>query len=398
MKRMFVCMFVVGVVVALCATSAFAATKYVVTNDDNPTAGANSATVFSVGAGGKLTMVTSFPTGGTGLGGGFFATGRVNILKSATQNCAYVGDAWSAGGYGYYPGDVYAINMATLTGVGAFTANSLDNGGFYGISLAENAKGTFLFAAYTGSNTIATYAQGSDCSLTYKSEIITIGVNGVPVDGMRVTPNGKTLILGYSDGSIGAYKINPTTGALTLINRYLVTDSLPAGGVDITKDSKWALFGDAAASPTVEVAPINANGSLGPTVGYSGIGTGSNSNNVWLSPDETLVYVSDNSTGQIAAAPFNATTGVINTAASCTSPVLTGFGSTWYYLGSVATGSTAGTGSPLYAAEWGGGNPSGIGIVKVKAPCTLTEASGSPASDPDSLYLLTVGVDPPRKF
>ena len=39
--------------VTLCAASTFATTKYVVDNDDNPTA--NSATFYTVGTNGKLT-------------------------------------------------------------------------------------------------------------------------------------------------------------------------------------------------------------------------------------------------------------------------------------------------------------------------------------------------------
>ena len=46
---------------------------------------------------------------------------------------------------------------------------------------------------------------------------------------MKVTPNGATLVLGYSDGSIGSYKIS-STGTLTLISRELVTDGGIAGG------------------------------------------------------------------------------------------------------------------------------------------------------------------------
>jgi hypothetical protein len=386
-------------VVALCATSMLAATpKYVITNDDNFNAAANTASIYSIGTGGTLTLVKTISTGGTGAGGGYFATPRVNVLRSTRQNCAYVGDAYAAGGFGVGPGDVAAIDMSSLSLAGTFPGFPLDVGGGFGISLAETPTGTFLFAAYAGSGTIVSYKQEAGCKLKLLSELITVGARDGAVDGMKVTPNGKTLIVGYSDGSIGSYKINSTTGAVTLIARYLVTDGGFAGGVDITKNGKWALFGDAASSPTVEVAPIHANGSLGPTVGYSGIGAGSNSNSVWLSPDETLVYVSNNSSGTIAAAPFNAATGVINTASACTSAVLKNFGNPWFFLGGIATGSTATTGSPLYAAEFG--NPSSIGIVRVKKgpPCVLTETSTSPASDSSSPALLTIGVDPPRPF
>jgi hypothetical protein len=376
-----------------------AATNYVITNDDNPAG--NSASIYSIGAGGDLTLITTIPTGGYGRGGGYYAAGRVSVLRSKTQNCAYISDA--LGPTNARPGDVASINMSTLTLVGAYPANAIDSGALWGIGLAENPAGTFLFAAYSTSGTIATYAQGADCVLTYKGELVTIGANVGSVDGMKVTPNGKYLIVAYSDASIGSYSINARTGVLTLIGRYLVADNGLAGGVDITSDGNWAVFGDVAFSTggEVEVAPINADGSLGTTVGYMPIGTGLNSNNVWLSPDETYVYISNNQSGQITAAPFDATTGVINTGGACTSAALKNFNNTWQALGNVTTSERTGLGSPLYAGEWSYTNPGGIAIVDMAARngvCRLTENAASPIADPVSDYLMTVGVDPPRPF
>ena len=378
-----------------------AATNYVITNDDNQYPAGNSASIFSIGKDGALNLVTTIPTGSYGRGGGYYAAGRVNVLRSKTQNCAYIGDA--LGPNNARPGDVASIDMSTLKLVGTYPANALDSGALWGIGLAENPKGTFLFAAYSTSGTIATYAQRADCVLKYRSELITIGANVGPVDGMKVTPNGKYLIVAYSDGSIGSYAINAKTGALTLVGRCLVTDNGLASGLDITADGKWALFGAVTfgSGGEVEVAPIGADGSLGATVGYTAIGQGNNSNNVWLSPDETLVYISNNNSGQITAVPFDAKTGVINPSAACTSAVLKNFNSTWQALGNVITRGVTKLGSPLYAAEWSYTNPGGIAIVDVTVKggaCTLTETEDSPAADPVSDYLMTVGVDPPRKF
>jgi hypothetical protein len=378
-----------------------AVTNYVITNDDNQYPNGNSASIYSIGSGGALSLITTIPTGGYGRGGGYYAAGRVNVLRSKTQNCAYIGDA--VGPNNSRPGDVASIDMSTLKLVGTYPGTALDSGALWGIGLVENPAGTFLFAAYSTSGTIATYAQAADCALKYRSEIITIGANVGSVDGMRVTPNGKYLIVAYSDVSIGSYAINPKTGALTLVGRYLVGDSGLASSVDITADGKWALFGtnSLGTGGEVEVAPIHADGSLGATVGYIPIGQGENSSNAWLSPDETLIYISDNSSGQITAVPFDAKTGVINKSAACTSAVLKNFNSTWQTLGSVTTRGVTKLGSPLYAGEWSYTNPGGIAIVDVtvkRGACTLTEAEDSPVADSVSDFLMTVGVDPPRKF
>ncbi len=374
-------------------------TPYVITNDDNPAG--NSASIFQIGSRGALSFVTTIQTGGYGRGGGYAAAGRVGVLRSKGQNCAYITDA--LGPNNSRPGDVASIDMNTLKLVGTYPGTALDSGLLWGVGLAENPAATFLFAAYSTSGTIATYAQGPNCTLELKSEIITIGANVGSVDGMKVTPDGKYLIVAYADGSIGSLAIDGTTGKLTLVGRYLVTDFGLATDVDITADSKWAVLGTVSflTGGEVEVAPIHADGSLGATVGYIPIGTGSNSNNAWLSPDETYIYISDNSSGQITAVPFNAQTGVINTSAACTSAALKGFNATWQMLGNVITTRQTGLGSPLYAAEWSYTNPGGIAIVNMYSQggaCALKETDFSPVSDPATDNLMTVGVDPPRKF
>ena len=70
-KLLFACA-LIAVAVAVCTTGAFAKKNgtvgpYVVTNDDvyNSTTPSNTATVYSIGAGGALTLVKSLPTGGT---------------------------------------------------------------------------------------------------------------------------------------------------------------------------------------------------------------------------------------------------------------------------------------------------------------------------------------------
>jgi hypothetical protein len=396
MKRLLKLLSKLVALVTLLTGITFAQTKYVITNDDTfPT---NTASIYSVGSGGALSLVTTIPTGGEGNSGGYFGTPRVNVLRSKTHNCVYVGDA--LGGKYDNTGDVAAIDMSTLTLAGRFPGFYHDDGSYLGVGLAEDPSSAFLFAAYTYSSTITTYKQLSGCKLKRLSEIITVGLFRGAVDGIKVTPNGKFVILAYGDGTIGSYKINATTGELTLINRYYVADGEAASGLDITSDSRWVLFGDSDLNgvPVVEVAPIHSDGSLGQTKDYAGIGTGASSQDVWLSPDESLVYISNNSSGQITAAPFDKNSGAINIAKACTSAVLKNFNSTWKYLGAVVSGSTAGTGSPLYAGEWSAIQASGIAIVDVKKPCTLTETPASPAVDPASDFLLNVGVDPPRSF
>jgi len=385
----------------LFGNASLAQTNYLITNNDNP-GWANSASVFSIGEGGALTLVQTIATGSSDVGAAYFGSTQVGILRSKTNHCAYIGDAY---GKRYTdPADVAAIDLTTLTLVGTYPGFPLDSGALEGVGLSETPNGTFLFAAFSLSDTITTYQQEAGCKLKRLGQIITVGArNNGPysggVQGMKVTPNGNFLILTYGDGSIGSYKIDANTGALQLVGRSLVADGGIAAGIDISSDSKWAVFGAANASTAqIEVASIRADGSLGPTHGYAGIGSGLNSSNVWFSPDETILYIGNNSSGQITAVPFSRSEGAISAGQACTSPVLTKFSSGRAFLTGLIGSSETPTGSPLYATA--SSEPGAIVIVNFEKPCTLKEASFSPVIDSGNTLggLAGAGMDPPRSF
>ncbi len=187
--------------VAFCVANTFAATKYVVDNDDNPTA--NTATFYTVGASGKLTLKKTVATGGTGLGGGYFADVRVNVSHSKTEPCVYISNATS--------NNVSAINESTLKRTGPFNAGKNDSGASGGISLISTKS--YVYAGFSGASagagqgTIATYTEEAGCKLKYVKSIPAVGLGqgifgiGQPT-GMDVTPDGKTMVVGYDDGSV----------------------------------------------------------------------------------------------------------------------------------------------------------------------------------------------------
>jgi len=396
-----------AVTVTLCTSSAFAAKKYLITNDDvfSSGGGANTATVYSVGAGGALTLVKTIATKGSGSGGGFFAAGRVNVLHSKTQACTFVTDSNPNFTVNTAP-DVAAINLNTLALVGTFHAGKMDNGANSGVGLAD--AGNYLVASFSGNgtlkigSTLGSYKILAGCKLKYLGSIAASGINGGSPDGTKVTPDGKTVVVAYVDGSVSSYSIS-STGKLALIGNELTSTGAFAAGVDISADGKWAIFGDASGIPSVDIAPISSSGVLGATVHYQYLDQGANSNNVLLSPDESVLFVSNNSTGGIGAVAFNKTTGVLDPTHSCSSGTLKNFDASWIDLGSLAMASSNGTGSEVYAAEFG--FPSGIAIVKYSPHqsgedefCDLTETAASPVADPASNGLVSIGVFPPRPF
>jgi hypothetical protein len=116
-----------------------------------------------------------------------------------------------------------------------------------------------------------------------------------------------------------------------------------------------------------------------------------------LSPDETLLYISNSQGDGITAASFNAGTGTLS--GGCASAGLRNYVSGFSFLASLALENTTGNGAVVYVAEFGGGG--GIAMVQVGSSggkCTLTESPNSPVVDPNSLWLLSIAGFPPRAF
>jgi hypothetical protein len=145
----------------------------------------------------------------------------------------------------------------------------------------------------------------------------------------------------------------------------------------------------------VEVSDISS-GKLAQTVVYKFHG-GISSSNILLSPDETILYVANTQAGTVTALMFNSATGTPS--AGCTSGKLKGFGSRFPYLSGLALQQTTGNGAGVFVAEFAGGSTIGIVNLSVNgSTCTMTEASGSPVTEPYSTGLLSVGTFPARSF
>jgi 6-phosphogluconolactonase (cycloisomerase 2 family) len=224
------------------------------------------------------------------------------------------------------------------------------------------------------------------------------GLQGGFIDGMAI--HGNLLVATYGDGSIESFNIASgppvSNGDEQNSTAYLKSQGATyPNGVEITKDGHYALFGDTATSTVVEVSDISS-GKLGKTVMFS-LGLAVSSSNILLSPDETLLYISNTQGDKITAASFNKATGKLST--GCASSRLKGYSSSWSYLAALALESNAGTGGVIYVAEFG--SLSSIAMVQVTSTggkCSLKELSGSPVADPNSSGLLSIGSFPPRSF
>jgi hypothetical protein len=362
----------------LCSSYAQSTPHYLIANNDNSQG--NSASFYTVNTDGSLTEAAVVSTGGTGLDGiGAVVTRRVNVLSSSTQSCAFVSNGGST--------TVAAVSIPSLALVGTFRGGRGDNGGF-GIGLANN--GNFLYASFIGSKTIATYQILSGCKLRFIRDVSAAGLSGGNM--LDMAAHGNILVASFGDGSIGSFNIAhgaPMSNRDLQISTAHMQDNNPIGGVDISADGHFALLGNVF-NPLVEVSDISS-GKLTPTVVYRNIGTGSDSNSLWLAPDGTTLYLGNFFSGQVTAASFDPITGVVS--GGCTSNFLAGNN----FSSQLATAMQQGTGSPLYVAE----ADRNIGIVDVNVgsgTCSLTEQLNSPANDPNTETLESITAFPPRAF
>jgi 6-phosphogluconolactonase (cycloisomerase 2 family) len=286
------------------------------------------------------------------------------------------------------------VNANTLTLVGHDKGSADDTGLSNGVGLALN--GQYLYASYSDSSNIGTFEIQADCALSFVGDITVTGLQGGIVDGMAV--HGNILIATYGDGSIESFNLSygvpVSNGDKQNSTGAKFGNSYPSS-IDITQDGHFAIFGDTSTATLIEVSDISS-GKLTTTIPYRALASISSSN-IMLSPDETLLYISNTQGDTVSAAFFDKATGTLT--CGCKSNLLKGYSANWSYLAGLALAGTSGNGGGVYAAEFG--SPSAIAEVQVTSAsgvCSMSESSTSPIADPNSFGLLSIATFPPRAF
>jgi hypothetical protein len=363
-------------------------TRYVITNDNrNP----NSATFFEIGGttmAPTLTLLSVVGTGGVGNSNAPEGAKTVVTAKVGKEACAYVANPAS--------NNITAIDIYTQLYAGIFTASQEDTG-LNGLA----SNGTYFYASYGTSKTIAAFLMTTGCGLAYLDDVSAVGESNAPVNGMAAHSN--ILVTTFGNGSIESFNIAAgvpvSNGDLQYSTGH--QSQLSPQGVDISQNGDYAVFGDQGPAVDVEVSDISS-GKLTPTKAYANLGTVGGSDNLYLSPNDGLLYVSSNHlpNAEVTALYFNETTGEI--AAGCSATPKNASGA--YNL---ALELPSGAGGVVYAAE---GSPapahsSQIGMFTITSSgktCTLTEGtqspSNSPVADSDGFGLKSIAVYPPRPF
>jgi 6-phosphogluconolactonase len=265
--------------------SASHAQQYVYANNDDDSGGDhNIVTAFKVSNTGQMSVINTYQTGGLGTGG-YNAVSTVAATRIGSNDCLFV----SNGGSNNISAFTIDPTNGTLTAVSGSPFASGGEGNNYDIGLAV-ADNKLLFAGNTVSDNLSVFVIKSNCALNLGN---TYSVPGSP-DGMKVTPNGKFLIEA-NVGSPDSWQIN-SNGTLTELGPFPAHGT--AAGVDISCDGKTAYFGDAGTNTEVEVYSISTTGQLTEINDYTNT-NGQNSNNVMLSADGKLLYVSETVSNQV---------------------------------------------------------------------------------------------------
>jgi hypothetical protein len=250
------CLWAITISLVASAMPYSAASTYVIVNNDNPAG--NSVSVYILDSGGILSPYKVIATGGAGGGSGDFAWTGQAVTQNAS--CGFVADTGS--------NDIAAFSEATgFARVGNYSNAALTFAAFgSGIAVAPNGK--FLYGAYSGSGNIGAWAINKNCSLTFLAAYAPS--MGTDIDlFLRVTPNDKYLLVaGEYLGRAESYSINQTTGALTdlgFLDFASTTNSCNGfecfpSGIDITADSKFAVFANAVPTPSALSVSIGTSG------------------------------------------------------------------------------------------------------------------------------------------
>jgi 6-phosphogluconolactonase (cycloisomerase 2 family) len=342
----------------------------------NNQATSNSVSAYSVSPSGALAAVPGSPflTGGRGANVNCYGLDR--IIISAPSNSLFVTNTLDL------TISAFQINPASggLTAVpGSPFASGLSLDSCQGISIAATPDGKFLMASSNGQ--IQTFGIAASGALSF---LATTPNCCTPMASMKISSNGQ-LLATSNETSASVFTVNTATGALTpaLGSPFLKTGTGTLTGLDFNSCASNRLFGgEATATSTIADAwTVSASGALAVIPGspfHSASGT--NSNVVLLSPDNTRLFESNQLSNSVNSFTVNADGSLTN---------LGSFGGTGF-LHTPAGMATDQSGNFLYVAD----DPFGIAVLRINGDGSLSNLSDTAIARPGEIQGLA--AYPPR--
>jgi uncharacterized repeat protein (TIGR01451 family) len=269
--------------VILCPIALSAQTNFVYVN--NQSGVTNNIASFSVDAGGVATSIGTVSTGGTGAT--VACAGIDRITANLASNLLFVSNS------GDQTISVFRINAATgaLAAVaGSPFPSGLTLDSCSGISLAATPDGHFLMASSNGQ--IKTFSVAGTGALTLSS---TASLLPSPMVGMKISGDGRFLAVSHQS-SVSVFTISAVDGSLTATagSPFAKGGTGLVGGVEFNCDGTLLYAAEGGATSSITDAwSVATTGALTPIVGSPFAATGNDSNVVFLTPDNTILYQSN---------------------------------------------------------------------------------------------------------
>lgn len=299
---------VAGCILLVFFPALLAAQSFVYINNDQTTA--NSISAFSVDTNGSLSPISGSPfvTGGAGHGSGLYSANRIVVVN----NFLYASNAAS--------NDVSAFTIDPGTGVltlvsgSPFPTNAFDDANHSGISLAATPDGTFLYAGSTGLDSQSNFGPITIFSIGTTGALSATGAStavGGPIYGMKVSPDGKCLVVAFSpflstESQIAVFAIQSDGSLQQVANSPFTVSSASdteATSMDINCASSMLYVGGA--SGNIYAFNIASDGQLSAVTG-SPFATGLSSNQVVaLSTDDNTLFSSNQGANTVTAFSVN---------------------------------------------------------------------------------------------
>jgi 6-phosphogluconolactonase (cycloisomerase 2 family) len=302
------------VMAVLSPLAAQAQGNYVYVNNQSAV---NSVSGYSVSATGALTQLSGSPFSTGGVGANVVCYGLNRIVLSPVNNLLFVANT----------GDrtITSFQINPATGILTLVAGSpfptlLTLDSCQGISLAATPDGNFLMASSNGQ--IQTFTIGAGGTLSPLVNPVTASSLTPnccsPNASMVISPNGQFLATS-NQTSVSMFTIS--AGVLTPVpgSPFAKTGSGSLSGLDFSCAADRLYAGEATGSPALADAWTVDNsvgtatsGVLTPVPGTPFASTGNNSNLVLYSPDNTLLFQSNQFTNSINSFQVNPDGSLVN--------------------------------------------------------------------------------------
>jgi 6-phosphogluconolactonase (cycloisomerase 2 family) len=284
---------------------------------DNLSVTGNGAFTFSTavnsGAAYAVTVMTQ-PSGQTCTVSGGSGTASANVTTVAVTCAASSGSTVTIGG-----------TVSGLTGTGLVLE---DNGGD-NLGIAQNGSFTFATALATGTAyavTVLTQPTGQTCTVTDGTGTTgSANVTNVTVSCGGSASVGKfAYVANNGDGTIDAYTINATTGALTLTEGSIPDGNAPAA-VSLAPNGKFA-FSASDNGTKIQAFTIDPSSGALTLVGSfsTGFVTGSTYPDIAVDAQSAHLYLASAGDNEVAGFAINQTSGALTALAGSPYPAGSG--------------------------------------------------------------------------